>query len=124
IFDYLKNRELFNSLNYTIVELNPSMKTSQQNLLTDFSDKIRWASSIRELNNIKGCILSNELLDAFPVHIIEMNDEIKEIFVSTDNEKLTEIKGAPSTSVIIDYINEFSIELEKGHRTEINTGQR
>lgn len=120
ILDYLKNRELFNSLNYTIVELNPAMKTSQQNLLTVFSDKISWASSIRELNNIKGCILSNELLDAFPVHIIEMNDEIKEIFVSTDNEKLTEIKGTPSASEIADYIKEFSIELEKGHRTEIN----
>ena len=120
ILDYLKNRELFNSLNYTIIELNPAMKTSRQNLLTVFSDKIRWVSSIRELNNIKGCILSNELLDAFPVHIIEMNDEIKEIFVSTANEKLTEIKKAPSTGRIADYINEFSIGLEKGHRTEIN----
>lgn len=120
ILDYLKNRELFNSLNYTIVELNPAMKTSQQNLLTDFSDRVSWASSIRELNNIKGCILSNELLDAFPVHIIEMNDEIEEIFVSTNNGKLTEIKGTPSTSGIADYIKEFSIELEKGHRTEIN----
>ena len=120
ILDYLKNRELFNSLNYTIIELNPAMKTSRQNLLTVFSDKIRWVSSIRELNNIKGCFLSNELLDAFPVHIIEMNDEIKEIFVSADNEKLIEIKGAPSTGAIADYIKEFSIELEKGHRTEIN----
>jgi SAM-dependent MidA family methyltransferase len=120
ILDYFKNRGLFNSLNYTIVELNPAMKTSQQNLLTDFSDKIRWVSSIKELNNIKGCFLSNELLDAFPVHIIEMNDEIKEIFVSTDNEKLIEIKGAPSASEIADYLKEFSIGLEKGHRSEIN----
>ena len=120
ILDYLKNRELFNSLNYTIVELNPAMKTSQQNLLTDFSGKIRWATSVRELNNIKGCFLSNELLDAFPVHIIEMNDEIKEIFVSADNEKFTEVEGAPGTSKIADYLKEFSIELEKGHRTEIN----
>ncbi|OGW56537.1 MAG: hypothetical protein A2Z09_05280 [Nitrospirae bacterium RBG_16_43_8] len=120
ILDYLKNRELFNSLNYTIVELNPAMKTSRQNLLTDFSEKISWASSIRQLNNIKGCFLSNELLDAFPVHIIEMNEEIKEIFVSTDNEKLTEIKGALSASEMADYIKKFSMELEKGHRTEIN----
>lgn len=120
ILDYLKNRELFNSLSYTIVELNPAMKTSQQNLLTDFSDRVSWVSSIREINNIKGCFLSNELLDAFPVHIIEMNDEIKEIFVSTDNEKLTEIKKAPSTSGIADYLKEFSIGLEKGHRSEIN----
>lgn len=113
-------REIIKNLQYVIVELNPLMRESQKNLLSEFSDKVRWVSSIRELNNIKGCFFSNELLDAFPVHIIEMNDEIKEIFVSADNEKLTEIKRAPSTSVITDYIKEFSIELEKGHRTEIN----
>ena len=113
-------REIIKNLQYVIVELNPLMRESQKNLLYEFSDKVRWVSSIKELSAIRGCILSNELLDAFSVHIIEMNDEIEEIFVSTDNEKLTEIKGAPSTSGITDYLKEFSIELEKGHRTEIN----
>jgi SAM-dependent MidA family methyltransferase len=113
-------RAIIKNLQYVIVELNPLMRESQKNLLSEFSDKVRWISSIKELSAITGCILSNELLDAFPVHIIEMNDEIKEIFVSTDNEKLTEIKGAPSTNGIADYLKEFSIGLEKGHRSEIN----
>jgi len=113
-------REIIKNLQYIIVELNPAMREQQKKLLSDYSDKIRWASSVRELNDIKGCFLSNELLDAFPVHIIEMNDEIKEIFISADNEKLIEIKGAPGASEIADYLKEFSIELEKGHRTEIN----
>jgi len=113
-------REIIKNLQYIIVEPNPAMREQQKKLLSDYSDKIRWASSVRELNDIKGCFLSNELLDAFPVHIIEMNDEIKEIFVSTDNEKLIEIKGAPGASEIADYLKEFSIEFEKGHRTEIN----
>ena len=115
-----REEAIYRHLQYIIIELNPAMRESQKNLLADFSDRVSWVSSIRELNNIKGCFLSNELLDAFPVHIIEMNDEIKEIFVSTDNGKLTEIKGTPSTSGIADYLKEFSIELEKGHRTEIN----
>src|SRR5574340_123061 len=115
-----REKEIYKHLQYIIVELNPAMRENQKDLLSAFSDRVNWASSIRELDNIKGCILSNELLDAFPVHIIEMNNEIEEIFVSTDNEKLTEIKGTPSTSGIADYIKEFSIELEKGHRTEIN----
>ena len=113
-------REIIKNLQYIIVELNPLMRENQKNLLSEFSDKVRWVSSIKELSAIRGCFLSNELLDAFPVHIIEMNDEIKEIFVSTDNEKLTEIKGTPSTNEITDYLKEFFIELEKGHRTEIN----
>src|SRR5574340_400357 len=115
-----REKEIYKHLQYIIVELNPAMRENQKDLLSAFSDRVNWASSIRELDNIKGCILSNELLDAFPVHIIEMNNEIEEIFVSTDNEKLTEIKGTPSTSGIAEYIKEFSIELEKGHRTEIN----
>ncbi|MDP3259619.1 MAG: SAM-dependent methyltransferase [Thermodesulfovibrionales bacterium] len=113
-------REIIKNLQYIIVELNPLMRENQKNLLSEFSDKVRWISSIKELSTIRGCFLSNELLDAFPVHIIEMNDEIKEIFVSTDNEKFTEIKGTPGTSGIADYLKEFFIELEKGHRTEIN----
>jgi len=113
-------REIIKNLQYIIVELNPAMREQQRKLLSDYSDKISWASSIRELNNIKGCFISNELLDAFPVHIIEMNNEIKEIFVSSENEKIIEIKGTPSTSEIADYIKEFSIELGKGYRTEIN----
>lgn len=115
-----ENKNIFTHLQYIIVELNPALRENQKKLLSEFSDKVQWVSSLNELNGIRGCILSNELLDAFPVHIIEINDAIEEIFVSADHWKLTEIKGAPSTSGIADYLKEFSIELEKGHRTEIN----
>ncbi|MEK7698054.1 MAG: SAM-dependent methyltransferase [Nitrospirota bacterium] len=76
ILDYLKNREMFNSLIYVIVELNPVMRDRQKNFLSYFSDNVKWISFLRELNNIRGCIFSNELLDAFPVHIIEMENNL------------------------------------------------
>ena len=88
IQDARKERDIFKNLQYIIIELNPEVMNNQKALLSDYSGKIRWVSSIRELNNIKGCFLSNELLDAFPVHIIEMNDEIKEIYVGTENENV------------------------------------
>lgn len=113
-------REIIKSLQYTIVEINPAMREQQEKLLAEFSAKVQWVSSLNELNNIKGCIFSNELLDAFPVHLIEMEDEIKEIFVGTDGEALKEIKGKPGTSGILDYIKEFSLELPKRYRTEVN----
>lgn len=115
-----KEKEIYKHLQYIIVELNPAMRENQKSLLSDFSDKVSWASSIRELSNIRGCFLSNELLDSFPVHLIEMEDEIKEIFVSAEGERLIEIKEKPSTDEILNYLKEFSIELQKGYRTEIN----
>ncbi|KAF0144355.1 MAG: hypothetical protein FD156_1906 [Nitrospirae bacterium] len=113
-------KNIFNHIQYIIVELNPVVRESQKNLLADFSDRVRWVSSLSELNGIKGCILSNELLDAFPVHLIEMEDEVKEVFVGADGEALKEIKEKPGTSGISDYLKEFSIELPKRYRTEIN----
>jgi len=113
-------KDIFKHLQYIIIELNPIMREQQKNLLADFSDKVRWVSSLRELISIKGCILSNELLDAFSVHLIQMDDEIKEIYIDVKKEQLTEVKDKPSTEEINKYIKEFSIELQKGYMTEIN----
>lgn len=120
ILEYLKEREIFNSLSYIIVEINPAMKTSQKKLLSDFSRKIKWVSSTKELNNIKGCIFSNELLDAFPVHIVEIEDDLKEIYVAYDMNKFIEIKQDISNIDIINYFKQFSIDIPSGCRTEIN----
>jgi SAM-dependent MidA family methyltransferase len=120
ILDYLHNRGLFNSLTYVIVEQNPFVQRKQKTLLEIFSGKVFWVSSLKGLSNVKGCVLSNELLDAFPVHLIEMGNELKEIYVTNDNGNFYEIKGHLSTDALADYIREFSIDLPAGYRTEIN----
>ncbi len=120
VLDYLHRREVFSSLTYVIVEPNTFMRNKQKKLLEGYLDKVKWVPSLKELSNIKGCILSNELLDAFPVHLIEMEDELKEIYVEVNNDDIEEIKGHLSTDALADYIRNFSIELLKGYRTEIN----
>jgi SAM-dependent MidA family methyltransferase len=120
ILHFLEKRELFGSFTYVITERNPSVQRKQRQLLKNYSDKIAWISSLNELRDIRGCILSNELLDAFSVHLVEMEDDLKEIYVSAKNEQLYEIKGAPCTRALTDYLKEFSVTLAKGYRTEIN----
>lgn len=125
MLEYLKSREIFNSLNYIIVELNPLIITKQKDLLSDFSEKIKWVSSVTELNNINGCVFSNELLDAFPVHIIEVEDEggvagVKEIYVTFNNNRFIEQKLDVSSHNILEYLKEFNINIPAGYRTEIN----
>jgi SAM-dependent MidA family methyltransferase len=56
--------------------------------LSDFKENVRWVRTVKELPRIRGCIFSNELLDAFPVHLVEMHDELKEVYVGYTNKRL------------------------------------
>lgn len=120
ILAYLNKKNLINSMTYVIVEPHPFMQEKQKRLLQDYAEKVKWVSSFNELDNVTGCILSNELLDAFPVHLIEMEDDIKEIFITSDNDHIREIKDHPGTDAISEYTKEFSLNLPEGYRTEIN----
>jgi SAM-dependent MidA family methyltransferase len=119
ILDYLCTKSSV-SVSYIIVETNSYMKRKQEKRLEDFLDKVIWVSSLETVRVLRGCILSNELLDAFPVHLIEMEDDVKEIYVTASADSLVEIKNYLSTDAITDYLNEFSITLAKRYRTEIN----
>ena len=119
ILDYLAKRSSI-PVAYVVVETNPFLKEKQEKRLGDFLDKIRWVSSLEDVKPLRGCILSNELLDAFPVHLIEMENDMKEIYVSSLDNSLVEVTNSLSTEDITDYVSEFSIALPKGYRTEIN----
>lgn len=119
ILEYLVNRSSM-PLTYIIVEPYSFIKQKQEKLLADFLNKIIWVPSLENISKINGCILSNELLDAFPVHLIEMEDDLKEIYVTAIDDTLIEVKNSLSTDTMNDYLHEFSIILTRGHRTEIN----
>jgi SAM-dependent MidA family methyltransferase len=131
ILDYLKDRDFFNCLHYIIIEKNPHMVEIQKKLIgnktssafsqeTKYRDNVTWVPSLDELTPINGCIFSNELLDAFPVHIVEMQEKLKEVFVGYIQNKFNFILQDISSTDIINYINNFSISLSHGQRTEIN----
>lgn len=86
--------------------------------------RISWIKSVNELDEINGCIFSNELLDAFPVHLVEMDNGLKEVFVTYDGEKFEEKLDDISTADLAHYINQQHIELLPGYRTEINLQTR
>jgi len=69
-----------------------------------------------------GCIFSNELLDAFPVHrLIRSNGELMEICVGLDPERgFCEVLRPPSTTGIAEYLAEQGIVLREGQQAEVN----
>lgn len=87
----------------------------------------RKATSAAELPSdiSAGCIFSNELLDAFPVHRVCLEDgALREIYVACDDQKLIEELGPPTSSDIENYFREQRIELREGQQAEVNLDAR
>ncbi|MEW6569919.1 MAG: SAM-dependent methyltransferase [Nitrospirota bacterium] len=120
IMSYFVKKRISSSFTYAIVERNPFLQKKQMNLLREYEDRVKWVPDLQKLRNIKGCVISNELLDSFPVHIVIMEDDLKEVYVTHDDQKLVEIKGHPTTEALFRYLDEFNLGLPRGYRTEIN----
>ncbi|MBE9066581.1 class I SAM-dependent methyltransferase [Leptolyngbya cf. ectocarpi LEGE 11479] len=125
VLTYLQQHQpdCYAALTYTIIEKSPALRTLQQKRLAD--QKITW-TTLNELSPITGCLFSNELIDAFPVHIVEKhNNQLQEVYVTTQNNTLQETLGPLSTEKITRYFDLIDIDLltdayPDGYRTEVN----
>jgi SAM-dependent MidA family methyltransferase len=72
-----------------------------------------------------GCIFSNELLDALPVHrVMAERGELRELYVALDGDCFTEQIGPLSTPALEDYFSAQGIELQEGQQAEVNLAAR
>jgi SAM-dependent MidA family methyltransferase len=72
----------------------------------------RWAASWDEAapEPFVGCVVSNELFDALPVHVVEARGgELLEVYVAVDAETgtLVEELGTPSSQAVAAYLDEY-----------------
>ena len=73
------------------------------------------------LFGVVGCILSNELLDAFPVHVVEnRGGRLLEVYVNLRDGCIVEELDEPSTPALRQRLESLGIELVQGQRAEIN----
>ena len=119
----------FQALSYLIVEKSPALRAEQQKRLSHWQQKglsITWET----LNNIEpgslnGCAFSNELVDAFPVHWVELhNQQLQEIWVTQTEKGFEAQPGELSTEQLAQYFEHLDIDLAtgypEGYRTEVN----
>ncbi len=73
--------------------------------------------------SVNGCLLSNELLDAMPVHrfVIE-NGVLRELYVGVEGDRFCEVVGPPSTPAIADRLGVSADGLPDGYLGEVNLG--
>lgn len=116
ILKYLeKNIELYEHLNYCIIEKSSTMQDLQKSFL---KEKITWHNSIHEISNLNGCVLSNELLDNFAVHKVIMEEELMEVFVDYEKDFIEVLR--PANEALRNYFSEQDIVLPNGYATEVN----
>ena len=120
MLSYLRDTEFYDVLSYVIVEINPRLQEKQKQQLSGFKQKTQWVSSLTQISPVIGCLFSNELLDAFPVHMINIHDgKINEIYVNIENDEFYEVYKECKPEVI-NYLSEFCITLPQDYRTEVN----
>ena len=68
-----------------------------------------------------GVVLSNELLDAFPVHRVKMeHGRLQEIYVTLKDERLAEKLGPLSTPALAEWLQKVGASLAEGWEAEVN----
>jgi SAM-dependent MidA family methyltransferase len=70
---------------------------------------------------VHGCILSNELVDSFPVHVVTLRDgRLREIYVASEDGGFREEFGDLSSNELEGYFEGLGIVLDEGQRAEVN----
>ena len=102
------------SLRYVTIDRCPSETSGRVETIA--SDRV-------PLSGVVGCILSNELVDAFPVHRFMVDGgRLREVFVGLDEEgEFTELVGEPSTELLYRRVGERLACLPDGCRGEVNS---
>jgi SAM-dependent MidA family methyltransferase len=118
------NPTVYQTLTYRLIEKEPSLQEVQAQRLASHADRLAWSRPdelARGELSLTGCIISNELFDAMPVHLVEMSEEgLKEVYVDADADGFRERLASPSTPEIQAYLDRYEVRLLPGQRGEIN----
>ncbi len=128
IADWAKENDqaFYEALYLALIEKNPFLRIE--------GEKFRYLDDLSSLKAsmdapVRGVFLTNELLDALPVHMVAMERGVlKEIYVGLEKDKdgdgFVEIRGDLSDPAIGGYFDSLGIRLEEGGRAELSLKAR
>lgn len=102
-------------LNYIIIEKSPSLRATQATIVPP---GVKWVDAINEMKPFVGCVLSNEVIDNFPVHQVYMEKELKEVYI--DHAEVFKEILQPASTPLKEYLDQLNIALPQGTKAEIN----
>ena len=126
IMDFLAEREqeMYQGVRLVLVEQEPSLESAQREMLGAHIERLSWLSPDEFASGnftFSGCLYSNELIDALPVHRVVMaSDGLKEIYVTCTNGEFGEEAGELSTLEIEAQLLHVGVVLQPGQQAEVN----
>jgi SAM-dependent MidA family methyltransferase len=105
------------AMRYQIVEISPALARLQQHTLVDA--EVSWISALP--NGIEGVVLSNELLDAFPVHrVVRDGNALREVFVTARDGRFADDLHPLSDPALAAYFEDLGLLPGDGCYAEVN----
>jgi SAM-dependent MidA family methyltransferase len=118
--------DLARAIAYTIVEPTPMLEHVQRTTIAGAGladTSVEWLPEMP--SKIEGMVLTNELLDAFPVHrVVRRGDDLLEVFVTHDGTRFVEELQPPSTTEIESYFSALGLLPGEGCYAEVNLAAR
>ncbi len=125
--DELQSRDTsaYNQVRYIMIETSDFHRAGQQQLLAKHSSRLIWCSAEqwwREPAKANTFVFSNELLDAFPVHRVQLvAGNLHEICVAYENGALVErLQPIANDSILTAYVRHHFPRINEGQRVEVN----
>ncbi|MEB3288715.1 MAG: class I SAM-dependent methyltransferase [Leptolyngbya sp.] len=118
--------DCFQALDYRIVEKSPALRQIQRHRLQPWADRVSWWDLADfAADSVTGGFVSNELVDALPVHQVILTETgLQEIYVTLteDGQGLREVIGPLSTPRLAEYFDQMGVNwgagYPVGYRTE------
>ena len=114
--------DFYQAQRYMAIERSDARRGQQAALLGEHLNTGR-AVSHAEMpeQSIPGCVLSNEFVDALPVHrVLQQEHGLQEVFVGVRGGELCDAPGPPSTPELAAYFERQAIRLQAWQRGEVN----
>lgn len=122
VLDFAENKlpEFYQALRYVAVERSPARCHQLATHLARHIERQRCHASIEMPASIPvGCVFSNELLDALPVHrVLQRGDSLREICVTHAGETFSETEAPLSTCAISEYFAAQGVHLADDQQAE------
>jgi len=140
IIGALSRDEVGRRLRYLIIETSPARRDEQARAISGAFGRVPvvWAPDLEPLGGAAACVLANELVDAFPVHIVRGSGDgvgLRELYVTAASTEgggslvrragMTRatfgfVPGEPSTADLQAYLDWLGVRLADGQTAEIN----
>lgn len=113
-------------LRYILIDRSPAMRERQRQNLAQWLNRpglVSWVDDLDAVapDSVTGMFLSNELIDAFPVHRIQVTGgRIEELWVDRQEGRFVECLKPLSTAALVHHVDSLDADWPDGYRTEIN----